>query len=225
MARELVLGFDPADLSDYAAIVLLEKVQRGEDEPYSVRVLNVARWNSTGYTATEGRIAEVVRAIRRRGDRVTLVIDVTAHLPVLDHLREKELEAETIGVHIKASGDATPKAGRAGVYNVSAQELVQGAQVLVEQDRLQAHGRVRHMELLRRELANFRVKKNRTTNHDTYEAHREGDHDDLVFACAVGLWWIKDPFKFELLIGRVPLGGGGDNPASLGHTIHIGRFQ
>ena len=26
---------------------------------------------------------------------------------------------------------------------------------------------------------------------DTYEAWREGDHDDLVLAAAIGIWWAE----------------------------------
>ena len=42
-------------------------------------------------------------------------------------------------------------------------------------------------ELFIKELQAFRVKIS-ISGHDSYEAHREGDHDDLVLAVAIGAW-------------------------------------
>jgi hypothetical protein len=35
---------------------------------------------------------------------------------------------------------------------------------------------------------NFKLKINITTGHDSYEAWREGEHDDLVLAAALAVW-------------------------------------
>ena len=43
-------------------------------------------------------------------------------------------------------------------------------------------------ETLVKELLNFRVKINIATAHDSYEAWREGDHDDLVLSVALACW-------------------------------------
>jgi hypothetical protein len=43
-------------------------------------------------------------------------------------------------------------------------------------------------ETLRNELLNFKVKINISTAHDSYEAWREGDHDDLVLSVALACW-------------------------------------
>jgi hypothetical protein len=43
-------------------------------------------------------------------------------------------------------------------------------------------------DTLRKELLNFKVKINISTAHDSYEAWREGDHDDLVLAVAMACW-------------------------------------
>lgn len=42
--------------------------------------------------------------------------------------------------------------------------------------------------MLSGELQNFKVKINPETAHDSYGAWREGQHDDLVLAVALGLW-------------------------------------
>jgi hypothetical protein len=43
-------------------------------------------------------------------------------------------------------------------------------------------------DVLVKELLNFRVKINISTAHDSYEAWREGDHDDLVLSVALSCW-------------------------------------
>jgi hypothetical protein len=43
-------------------------------------------------------------------------------------------------------------------------------------------------DTLVKELLNFRVKINISTAHDSYEAWREGDHDDLVLCVALACW-------------------------------------
>jgi len=46
------------------------------------------------------------------------------------------------------------------------------------------------------EHQNFRVKLNLKTAHDSYEAWREGDHDDLVLSLSLASWWVvKRPIQ------------------------------
>jgi hypothetical protein len=42
-----------------------------------------------------------------------------------------------------------------------------------------------------KELETFNVKVNIRTAHDSYEAWRESDHDDLVLALALACWWAE----------------------------------
>jgi len=44
-------------------------------------------------------------------------------------------------------------------------------------------------DVLLKELDAFRVKVNIATGHDSYEAWRERDHDDLVLAIAFASWY------------------------------------
>ena len=44
---------------------------------------------------------------------------------------------------------------------------------------------------LEKELQGFKRKIKLDTDHDSYEHWREGDHDDLVLACALATWWAR----------------------------------
>ncbi len=41
------------------------------------------------------------------------------------------------------------------------------------------------------ELTSFELRVNERTGHDTYEAWREGVHDDLVLAVAIACWYAE----------------------------------
>jgi hypothetical protein len=89
-------------------------------------------------------------------------------------------------------GDTQSKAGY-GNYRVPKRDLVGGLQVLLQSGRLKIASSLEHAETLRAELLNFRVKINLATGHDSYEAWREGDHDDLVLAAALAVWAARAP--------------------------------
>ena len=73
--------------------------------------------------------------------------------------------------------------------------------MLLQSGRLKIARELEHAETLKAELLNFRVKINIATGHDSYEAWREGDHDDLVLAAAMATWKAQKP-EFAVLIGR-----------------------
>ncbi len=60
--------------------------------------------------------------------------------------------------------------------------------VLFQNGRLLIAEELELRDTLIKELLAFRVKINISTSNDTYEAWREGDHDDLVLATALGCW-------------------------------------
>ena len=62
------------------------------------------------------------------------------------------------------------------------------AVVLLQNGQLKIAQALKLRETLVRELLNFRVKINVSTAHDSYEAWREGDHDDLVLSVALACW-------------------------------------
>jgi hypothetical protein len=65
---------------------------------------------------------------------------------------------------------------------------VSAVQIALQSGRLKIAEELALAETLRKELLNFRIKVNISTAHDSYEAWREGDHDDLVLATALACW-------------------------------------
>jgi hypothetical protein len=85
----------------------------------------------------------------------------------------------TAGEHVSREKDA---------FHVPKRDLAAAVQVAFEQELIKIAWGLSFGEILKQELKNFRVKINAKTSHDSYEAWREGEHDDLVLATALALW-------------------------------------
>ena len=85
-------------------------------------------------------------------------------------------------------GDSVTHNPDGGGYRVPKRDLVSAALVLLQNGQLKIADAHAIKETLVKELLNFRVKINISTAHDSYEAWREGDHDDLVLSAALSCW-------------------------------------
>jgi hypothetical protein len=65
--------------------------------------------------------------------------------------------------------------------------LVSVLQVLLQTGRLRVSSALAEAQTLANELVQFRLKLT-PKGHDSYEAWREGDHDDCVLAVAMACW-------------------------------------
>jgi hypothetical protein len=117
-----------------------------------------------------------------------LLVDRTGlGAPVIDNLWASGLYPW--GIHILRS-DTSVKQREDYGYNVPINDLIGAVQTLIEANpsRLRIPPQMPYADTLVDELRNFEIKPNKTSGNDTYEAHREGDHDDLVFALSMCAW-------------------------------------
>jgi hypothetical protein len=107
--------------------------------------------------------------------------------------RLKEWLDANESAHINAAwititgGDSVTKAEGGGL-RVPKRDLASAPLVLMQNKQLKIAEGLELAPVLKRELLNFKVKINIATGHDSYEAWREGDHDDLVLAGALAAW-------------------------------------
>jgi hypothetical protein len=117
-----------------------------------------------------------------------LIVDQTGVGPaVTDILRKKGIGFKAITI---TGGDSVHNVG-SGRYRVPKRDLVSALEVAFHTGELKVAGGMKLWPELRGELLNFRRKINLKTAHDSYEHWREGDHDDLVLACALACWWVR----------------------------------
>jgi hypothetical protein len=83
------------------------------------------------------------------------------------------------------SGHSVTQEG--GSFHVPKKELASVLQVLLQSRRIKVASALAEAATLVREPENFKVKITLAAN-ETYEAWREGMHDDLVLAVAVAAW-------------------------------------
>jgi hypothetical protein len=224
-----LIGVDLGQQQDYTAISVTERayVPTGErfDGTYrrkgrqvlaslekvalEYRVRHLERPSlGTPYTEVVDRILELIKAL---GGNPALVVDATGvGRPVMDMLwREliKGLEGTTITVTpctvTITGGNSVTRNPDLGGHNVPKRDLISAALVLMQNGRLKIAEGLSLKETLVKELLNFRVKINISTAHDSYEAWREGDHDDLVLSVALACWAGE---RFLEKVDSVPVG-------------------
>ncbi len=117
----------------------------------------------------------------------TLIGDETGvGIATLQIFRRLKLPAVIRGICITAGHKTTlrPEGG----YNVPKKELVAAGQSALQGKRLDISPKLKDAKVLKKELQNFKVKVTLNAT-ETYEAWREGDHDDLVFSVCAAVWY------------------------------------
>lgn len=173
------LGLDLGQAQDYTALAVLEK----QEKEYHVRHLERPKLG-TPYPAIVEQVQNLLKSDQLWG-RTALVVDKTGvGAPVVDMFRKAGLRPVAITI---TGGNSVSKDGDG--YHVPKRDLVSTLQVLFQAGRLKVAAELPEARLLVEELLNFKVKINVKTAHDSYEAWREGIHDDLVLAVALACWY------------------------------------
>jgi hypothetical protein len=161
---------------------------------YAVR--RITRWPlGTSYTEIAAQVTALVLRPPLPGCR--LVVDATGvGTAVVEILRRALAEA-------KASVSLMPvlitaghgKGGlERGTWSVPKKELVSVLQSLLQGQRLK-FARLPERDMLVKELQTFKVKVSAATGHESFEAWRERDHDDMVLALALACWAGERPAR------------------------------
>lgn len=201
-----ISGLDLGQSSDPSALVIVERTEiaRGQ-ATYAVR--HIQRWQlGTPYTQMARDTASLMA--RKPLPQSTLVIDATGvGAGVVDHIFELGMEVELRPITITAGHNVT-EGSRPGWKNVPKKDLVATLQVLLQSGRLKIPRSLPLADLLAKELANFRVKITASAN-EVFGAWRDGQHDDIVLACALGTWVGENGCVGDMGLGlseRTPLG-------------------
>jgi len=198
-APQYYAGLDLGELRDFSALTILEKLTTlaGRD-PVSFAWLTEIRWNvrllkrwklGTTYPEIIADLCDLFDRWPLRG-AVRLAIDSTgAGLPVLRAMQRANLKAAGITGVVISAGSAENRLVD-GRISVPKRNLVSQVAILLQQGKLKIAADLPEAQALVRELLNFRAKISET-GHDTYEAWRSGDHDDLVLSAALAVWLAK----------------------------------
>jgi hypothetical protein len=181
-----LIGLDLGQAQDSTALAVLEMIppqQSPWKARYALRHLERPELG-TPYPSIVARTRELMLTPPLAG-HACLVVDATGvGRAVVDLLLLGDLNPIAVTI---TGGDAVTRSGRD--YRVPKRDLVATMQVLLQTQRLRFATEMPLGKLLAQELLHFRVKIDLRTAHDSYEAWREGMHDDLVLATALACWW------------------------------------
>ena len=136
------------------------------------------------YVDVVERVGRLVRNIRMV-TKCELVVDATGvGAPIIDMLRRAKMGCNLSAVTI-TGGDRQSQ--DASGWRVPKRDLVTGLQALFETGELQVARELEDSEKLLQELREMKVRVS-LGGHESFEAWREGAHDDLVLAVALACW-------------------------------------
>jgi hypothetical protein len=181
-----VMGLDLGQAQDYTAAVVMEVHGEGDATSYDVRHIEQYALGTPYPQIVQAVCALLAREPLRRG--CTLVIDHSGvGRPIYDMFVEAKLRP--IGITITGGSGWHRETGYQ--WHVAKVLLTGSVQKCLQSGRLRIGAKLPHATTLQKELREFRVKLSKAAN-ETYEA-REGAHDDLVLALAIGLFAAAHP--------------------------------
>jgi hypothetical protein len=177
-----LLSIDLAQLQDFTAYAVLRQVSEEEEDTYQVHHLKRLE-RGMSYVDQMDRIRDVYDQLP---DSTKVIADATgvgqAVVDMIDDLRPVE-------IWIHGGEKVTQKGSR---YRVPKRELAGVLQRVLSERRLNVHPELEYAEILKEEMTNFKAEIDPDTGHESYAADwRDGDHDDLVLAVAMGLWYAE----------------------------------
>jgi hypothetical protein len=182
------LGLDLGQAQDYTALAVAERKSFNytfPNEQYHVRHLQRFKLG-TSYPLIVEKVKAMYEKPPLRG-QAALVVDATGvGRPVVDLFKKEGLRPTAVTI----TGGSSVNVASIG-YHVPKRDLVTNLQVLLQSGRLKIAGQLPESRTLTDELLNFKVKIDIRTAHDSYEAWREGVHDDLVLAVALACWYAE----------------------------------
>ena len=182
----LIVGVDLAQANDYTAVVVSERVDGPSSKEDTFHIRHIERLPL--HMAYPRQATHIGRLLDRLDTDAQLVVDATGvGKPVVDLLRDSGLKLVAATI---TAGEAVTREG--GDYRVPKATLVAEVQVLLQTSRLKIAKDLDLAEQLVNELLAFKVSINERGHArfgNDVGQWRQGDHDDLVLATALAVWW------------------------------------
>jgi len=175
----------PSALSEGQRDAVADYWSERPDRP-PLTVPHMQRWPlGTDYPTIVRDVADLLNTHPLNRAQIQLVVDATGvGAAVVDLLRQSDMDW-LVAVTIHA-GNAATFDGRTA--SVPKRDLIGAVSVVLEQRRLQIARALRDADALERELQNFR-RRITPAGSETMSSWRERDHDDLVLALALAVWY------------------------------------
>ena len=169
----MILSVDLGQANDYTAISVIKQ------EREILQVIHLERFPlGMSYPLQAERISQLFHKLTSP----LLVIDRTGVGRAVTDLLNA---LNPVAISITGGNDATYDGLN---WNVPKRDLIHNLVVLFQGGKIKIARSLPPSDTLIKELLNFKLKVNIATGHDSYEALREGIHDDLVLSVAMGVY-------------------------------------
>jgi hypothetical protein len=213
-----VLSFDPAQLADYSALAVIDRVETWREPPFEDakpvntrhRVLKLERMPQ-GITYPNQirhvlRTWQILDAKYRKIARPGILIDVGGvGLSVYDSLREAardlNLRAPIYGMRFTAGFYPSVHDGK-NIRNIPKTEVFAALTVAMQSGLIEINPSLKFAPILREEAMNFNVSFSEH-GRQTMEA-APGFHDDLLCAVAQGIYHLAGKKQTPVVLPRMP---------------------
>jgi nitrogen fixation protein len=178
-----IVSVDVGQVADSSALALIERPEHQPPLQPPLAIRHMDRWHlGTSYLVI---VEDVLRFVERKELREpVLTVDQTGvGRPIVDMLRHR-VQGPLIPGTITSGAEPTRDA--LGV-KCPKKDLVSTMQLLFGTQRLLIARGVKQEAVLLKELQNFKMKITAAAN-EIFGSWREGEHDDLVLAAAIGCW-------------------------------------
>lgn len=184
-----IVGLDLGMLSDHSALVVLSTID--EEYPRRYAVPHIDRFPlMTGYEHVISHVVNLfsTKEMSPKHDRYIVIDAGGVGRPVLEMLQRKLdlLGVDVIGVTITGGFDVVRSA--MNDYRVPKRDIVGAIQSALGGRRLRVAAGLSDAEQLEHELRQMTLKIT-PSGHDQYEALSEKDHDDIVMALGIAIWF------------------------------------
>ncbi|WP_319578885.1 hypothetical protein [uncultured Methanospirillum sp.] len=188
------IGVDLGQAADRTAISVM-RTGKEKDEIIHLQRLPIGM----SYPDQVRLISKIHHDVQRRGDIVYLIVDGTGvGRPIIDLIRESGIDLISVTIHggvdVRQDGDD---------FFVPKRDLVYSLIVALQTEKLKIIRSLPDSEALIHELSNFKMKVNIKTGNESFEALREGIHDDLVLSCSLSCWfssWLANLPVYETVL-------------------------
>jgi len=187
-----LIGCDLGETTDYTAISLTERATVYRDDKdtfiheYRVRYLKRFRGEST-YPIIVQHLVKMFLKPEISLDGYLLVDQTGVGRAVIEMMRAEKLNP--IGITITGGTQVTETPDG---FNVPKKDLVSALLVLFQTGQIRIAAELPDADVLKGELENFRVKVNPRTGHESFEAWKDSDHDDMVISLAMPIWYASE---------------------------------
>lgn len=186
------IGYDPASLSDWSAIsVIHTEMDKTGDKTHTLTHLERFPMG-TEYPKQVKRLYDLALEVQAVGETWLAVDSTGLGRPILDYLRQSGFpHGNILGVTI-TGGNTITREGN--LFSIPKRDLVSNAIVMLQTKRLRIAANLPLLSEMIQEMVSFKIKVS-PGGHDSYEAWRDSDHDDMVLATCLALWFAEKSQK------------------------------